>query len=796
MSIHILPQEIVDRIAAGEVVQRPANAIKEVLENSLDSGASSISVTMEAADSWCIVDNGKGICRDDLKLAATRHATSKLSSTSDFDTLESFGFRGEALASISMCSQLTIVSKPAEERVAYKQIYKDGAPCLESPQPCARQQGTTIRIDNLFYNVPHRQKANSSSESYNQVLSILQSYAVLVAGDGISIICQKKSRGTTKVDLNSAGAAQQINDEASSKKQKAMATKQVLQQVHGSQVIPHLCEFEAEMKDTAKDTDGNTVTESHQADSNDCQFSCQGFITSPSYGAHNKKTSFTLFCNNRLVECSPLKRAVEAVYSEYTTARPLVFWSIQVPPHQIDVNVHPTKRQVTLLYLDEISSHLQQALRACLQDQGQTFQTQSVLSQLTSAKRKREKENEETNSTQSLTQSQITPISSSLSSTATKLPPSKLIRTNRSSQQGSIEPFVRMTSSSQATQSQPLTQASPPDSSTLPQSDSSLNTKHLPECPLASSRAELPTDLNEPGAFAKVATACTCRTSVTRTQDIVRLPPQSQQVFAVQPRKIQPSSCDYKSVISLRKKISKRAADTSFVGQLRSSCLVGVLSHQRSLLQCGADLVIMNHHESACELFYQLALLQFGALVVGEFAVPIDIAVVIAQSLEVEDMIQRDEMCEDSTTLLPVSEWNETSSIQAAAFLREKAPMLMDYFSISIETDNNDRIVLSGLPVLLNGHAPSPHGLGLFLLRLATQVDYSDEKPCFHGLCWELARYYASMTAANEADWYNMVRHSLFPSISTLLLPSKLLQAQSFQTVANLSQLYKVFERC
>lgn len=163
-----LPQHVVDMIAAGEVVQRPSAVIKELLENALDAGSTKIIVDLEhgGLDKITITDNGSGIRKEDLKLAATRHATSKLSTVEDFERLETFGFRGEALASISHVSRkLSITTRTESDKVGYKQSYQNGKPIPSEsspPKPCAKGHvGTTIIVEGLFYNVPLRRQAVS-----------------------------------------------------------------------------------------------------------------------------------------------------------------------------------------------------------------------------------------------------------------------------------------------------------------------------------------------------------------------------------------------------------------------------------------------------------------------------------------------------------------------------------------------------------------------------------------------------------------------------------------------------------
>ena len=149
-----------------------------------------------------IIDDGCGISREDLGLAAERHATSKLHSIDDFDTLSSFGFRGEALASMSIVARLRIVSRTAATLPsAFMQTYQDGKPLLPKPTPCAGKQGTTVTVSDLFYNMPHRRKLKENEE-YHKVLTVVQYYAVQYPGVGF--VCRKSQGAKQVIDLNTS----------------------------------------------------------------------------------------------------------------------------------------------------------------------------------------------------------------------------------------------------------------------------------------------------------------------------------------------------------------------------------------------------------------------------------------------------------------------------------------------------------------------------------------------------------------------------------------------------------------
>lgn len=159
MSIAVLPARLANQIAAGEVVERPASVVKELVENSIDAGATKITVEIEKGGSKRIkiTDNGKGIVKDELTLALSRHATSKIKSLDDLESIHSLGFRGEALASISSVSRLTLTSKPAEQDSAWQAIAV-GRDMQVDIKPAAHPDGTSIDVEDLFFNTPARRK--------------------------------------------------------------------------------------------------------------------------------------------------------------------------------------------------------------------------------------------------------------------------------------------------------------------------------------------------------------------------------------------------------------------------------------------------------------------------------------------------------------------------------------------------------------------------------------------------------------------------------------------------------------
>ena len=332
-------------------------------------------------------------------MAATRFATSKLKELGDFQSLSTFGFRGEALASVSLVSRLSICSRIPENNIGYLQNYQDGKPILKKSKPQARGIGTTVSVKDLFYNLPHRQKSNEREE-YQRVLSVVQAYAIHTASREVQFVCRHKQ----KVDLNTTTLVVQSNTDATT-----AATERVLKHVFGSQIQFTSLECKQQQQENA------------------CSYSCHGLVST----TRQKKSSLILFVNDRLVECPPLKRMVHEVMASPS----ILYISVEIPPTQVDVNVHPTKKQVTLLYQDEILSGIQTTLAELVKSQEQTFVSASVEASKKTAvvnpykkKRKATENSEDTNRPKP--------------TTTTTVAPSSKIRTTRAAPAGALEPYL------------------------------------------------------------------------------------------------------------------------------------------------------------------------------------------------------------------------------------------------------------------------------------------------------------------------------------------------------------------
>lgn len=267
---------MVNRIAAGEVVQRPANAVKELLENAYDAGATAIGITVRDGGlrSFSVRDNGHGISRGDLPLLCVRHATSKLT---DYDQLAkgqvaTFGFRGEALASVSYVSHLSVVTRKEEtgdtgERMGLSATYRDGSiesTPAEVPWPHEELHGTTITCENLFYNAPQRRSSlRSHAEEFARILQVCMAYSCGRLGVGISL----RKEGAASYDLQTT---------------QGMSTRAAVRRVYGNEVADSLLDINRQTEVGEGSQEGVSAGSSKGNDET-VHFRVEGVITKPEY---------------------------------------------------------------------------------------------------------------------------------------------------------------------------------------------------------------------------------------------------------------------------------------------------------------------------------------------------------------------------------------------------------------------------------------------------------------------------------------------------------------------------------
>lgn len=324
-NIRVLDKSVADKIAAGEVVDRPVSIVKELVENSIDSGANSITVEIKSGGKEYIrvTDNGSGIPEEEVETAFQRHATSKISAVRDLDSIRTLGFRGEALASICAVSRVEIITKPAASRTGRRVICDSSRIMANEPIGCP--DGTTITVRDLFYNVPARLKFLGSDGAESRRVIDLVSRIALAYPDirfrlinGTKVVFQTSSKGSILDNIIS---------------------------VYGSDIGRELVPVESDL--------GN--------------LHLRGFVSNPGFSMTSRMRQ--IFCvNGRVVSSKVLEKAVDRGYKErlFSGRFPAAFLFLAVPPDQLDVNIHPTKKEIRFDNNAEIEDFTTEAISKAL----------------------------------------------------------------------------------------------------------------------------------------------------------------------------------------------------------------------------------------------------------------------------------------------------------------------------------------------------------------------------------------------------------------------------------------------
>lgn len=332
--IHILPPQLANQIAAGEVVERPASVVKELVENSLDAGANNIQIDIEKGGSQLIRirDNGCGISKQDLPLALARHATSKISSLEDLEAILSLGFRGEALASISSVSRLTLTSRTTEQNEAW-QAYTQGREMEVEMQPASHPVGTTIEVANLFFNTPARRKfLRTDKTEFAHIDEVIRRIAL--AKPNISFTLSHNGKIVRQY--------RKIADNSVEQKQKRVSA------ICGDEFIQH----------------------SNYLDWQHGDLHLHGWIGSPTLARQQNDLCYS-YVNGRMMRDKTINHAIRQAYGESiaTGNYPAFVIFLDLDPTMVDVNVHPAKHEVRFhqgrlvhdFILQGVSNSLQQS---------------------------------------------------------------------------------------------------------------------------------------------------------------------------------------------------------------------------------------------------------------------------------------------------------------------------------------------------------------------------------------------------------------------------------------------------
>ncbi|HEM5997552.1 DNA mismatch repair endonuclease MutL [Streptococcus suis] len=323
-----LPEILANQIAAGEVIERPASVVKELVENSIDAGASQIEIRIEEAGlkSIQITDNGEGIAPDQVALALRRHATSKIKNQADLFRIRTLGFRGEALPSIASVSHLTIETATDQHTHGLCLVSKGGV--IESEEPISRPVGTQMTVSDLFYNTPARLKyVRSQQAEISHIADIINRLSLAHPEIAFTLVNEGREL------MRTAGTGK---------------LRQAISGIYGIASAKKMVEIEAE----------------------DLDFHVSGYVSLPELTRANRNY-ISIFINGRYIKNFLLNRAIlEGYGSKLMVGRfPLAVISIEIDPYLADVNVHPTKQEVRISKEKELMTLIREAIIKALKEQ-------------------------------------------------------------------------------------------------------------------------------------------------------------------------------------------------------------------------------------------------------------------------------------------------------------------------------------------------------------------------------------------------------------------------------------------
>lgn len=318
--IKLLDKFVTDKIAAGEVIERPVSIVKELIENSIDAGAHSVIVEIRnGGKSYIrITDDGSGIQSDELELAFERHATSKLNTLEDLACIASLGFRGEALASIAAVSRLTVYSRTNDSSSGRKLVMHGGRNVLS--ETVGTNKGTTMVVEDLFYNVPARRKfMGSDAREASAIIDLVEQYAIYYSNIRFMLVNNGSTVLTTEGNGDYLAAIKSINP---------------------THEYDNLIEVNTDK--------------------------VKGYISNPSITRSSRRGQL-FFVNGRLVKSNVIEKGIEKGYGQRIfSGYPIAILFLKVDPSSIDVNIHPGKKEIKFLNSDIVISDIAEAIESAL----------------------------------------------------------------------------------------------------------------------------------------------------------------------------------------------------------------------------------------------------------------------------------------------------------------------------------------------------------------------------------------------------------------------------------------------
>lgn len=674
---------------------------------------------------YFFVNSSNAIClqKIDLELLCQRFTTSKLSKFEDLSTIETYGFRGEALASISHISHLTVTTKTKGSACAWRQTYLDGKPTGGAPpMAVAGRTGTQVLVEDLFYNVPSRLRAfKSPADEYGKVLDVVGRYSCHCVG--VAFTCKK-----------AGDAFPALNVPATS------ARRDRVRAVYGSAVAAELIEID--------------VSPSEKYGLRHAF----GLVTNPNYSA-KRAIPPVLFINGRSVACDPLRKALTGVYAIHLPrgGHHFAYLSLELDPRNLDVNVHPTKREVRFLYEDEVVEHVcaavQEALASC--GASRTFQTQTVLPGARA--------------------STVLKSSTEITSSTQKRPYEyNLVRTD--SKQAKLTTLF---------------------------SNSQTHAPHL-NCSHADDDNQ---SLSGDTSFANSSNCSAGENSRPNFSGAGSVLPSSSQYRYVESRRDR-VDVRLKSVAQLREAVAA-AAHEPLTRVLANHTYIGIVDYARRLaaFQHGVRMFVVDYGVLCEEYFYQVGIADFcnfGTLTLGNAGAGVGVRALL-------DILEGDDAVSDKELSVLETMWDMRE------MLKEYFSITLTQSPGS--DSSTSEIQLVTLPMLVKGWVPALHKLPHFLRALVTTVDWEDERVCLEGVLHALAKLYTPEPVADavqhnansdsdgnfddgedhdacrRAEIREALERLFFPAMQRRLLAPRWL-ADHIVEIANLPGLYKVFERC
>lgn len=761
-----LPPHVVDKIAAGEVIQRPFSAIKELIENSVDAGATQVGVTVKGLSTMLQVqDNGHGIHPEDLVVLCKRFNTSKLRNFDDLRAMTTYGFRGEALASMTHVARVTVTSQKPGQSCSYRAQYKDGG-IVGKPSKCAGVPGTTITVEDLFYNVPQRLRAlKSAGEEYNKILDVVQKYAVHHSGRvGFTV----KRANVHAPDLHTVCGT---------------TVKDTVGKIYGTEVARELIALNCDVPESEEGAEPIFTKLS-------------GFVTNPNFS--RKKGEFLLFINGRLVDSTALKRVIDNCYVECLPkgGHPFVYLSLDLPLQNVDVNVHPTKKEVQFLHEDEIATAIESSLKKVLLggNESRAFTVNKLKPTLAAttmmpsednivpisrgafskpqANQNEENAKEEREEALEVDVTEVDlsePINDDTEAALSQKIYSLRDHLRRDgdekeaeiqeSHQEEIRPVGKLSNPFSAA-AEPLPRKKVRADNKLIRTDAQVGSG-IERFVMATPRsdAEVPVKLSsDPVAYVLKDESLEDAPLLVTGSDALEL----------------------ESVKKLQSRIRERQS-IQMTNSIKGSVFVGVVDQTFSLIQCGTSLVAINHILFGQELCYQRVLSLFGRFRL----------ISLSPAFPILDLLQGDG--------------------KACSTLMEKAELLYEYFGVDFRDGH-----LRSLPRLFADHLPQQWALPALLRSLLTKVHWSDEVQCFKTIAEQIAHCYSELPIfkpliltspdsnlgvqlGDKNSLQYAIKNILYPNLKAYLaVPMEFSDSRKklFVQLAKLEQMYRVFERC